>query len=134
MGDKGPTAAARWTPWNADRLQPGKGRWLAFRPIAAVIRALLAMTAVTDIDVDRSTIPDSRAGFRLIFLPSRPELSMEKGPQEALDAIRRQLILLRAEGCEQSPDCEECGATVCEIVKEIRVLEAFVRDSAKNRL
>ncbi len=61
---------------------------------------------------------------------------MEKGAQEAFDAIRKhlQLILLRAEVCEQSPDCKECVATVCEIVKEIRTLEAFVRDSAKKTL
>ena len=59
---------------------------------------------------------------------------MEKAPLEAFDVIRKhlQLILLRAEVCERSPHCEECVATVCEIVKEIRTLEAFVRDVPKK--
>jgi hypothetical protein len=61
-------------------------------------------------------------------------MTMEKGPQEAFDTIRKhlQLILLRAEVCQDSPHCQECVATVCEIVAEIRTLEAFIRDSTKK--
>lgn len=60
---------------------------------------------------------------------------MQKEPQEAFDAIRKQLqlILIRAELCQNSAQCGMCTAAVCEIVKEIRNLEAFVRDlSAKS--
>lgn len=59
---------------------------------------------------------------------------MEKRPQEALDLIRQklQVILLRAELCHPSAQCEACASTVCEIVKEIRALEDFVRDTASK--
>ena len=59
---------------------------------------------------------------------------MEKEPQETFDLIRKhlQLILLRAEVSQDSPHCKECAATVCEIVKEIRTLEGFIRDAAKK--
>lgn len=60
---------------------------------------------------------------------------MEKGPQEAFDAIRKhlQLILLRAELCENPGHCEECARTVCDMVKEIRALEAYIQDVLKDR-
>lgn len=56
---------------------------------------------------------------------------MEKGPQEAFDAIRKhlQMILLRAELHASPPTCEECALTVGEIVREIRVLEAYVHET-----
>jgi type I site-specific restriction endonuclease len=56
---------------------------------------------------------------------------MDKEPQEAFDVIRKQLqlILLRAELSQNSSHCEECATSVCEIVKEIRTLEAFIRDA-----
>ena len=55
---------------------------------------------------------------------------MEKVPLEALDAIRKhlQVILLRADLCENPGHCRECTHTVCEIVKEIRALEAYLQD------
>jgi len=55
---------------------------------------------------------------------------VQKEPQEAFDAIRKhlQLILLRAELRQAPTHCEACAATVCEIVKEIRKLEAYVQD------
>jgi len=56
--------------------------------------------------------------------------------QAALDIIRNQLqvILLRAELCENSPQCGPCASAVCEIVKEIRALEAFLQSvSASNQ-
>lgn len=59
---------------------------------------------------------------------------MQKEPQEVFDAIRKhlQLILLRAE-LSQSQHCEACAATVSDIVKELRMLEAFVQGAlAKN--
>ena len=57
---------------------------------------------------------------------------MDKAPEDALDTIRQQLqvILTQAELCENSVQCENCAHAVCEIVKEIRALEAFVRDTA----
>lgn len=59
---------------------------------------------------------------------------MEKGPQEAFDAMRKHLqqILMRAESCQGSPHCESCARTVGEIVEEIRTLEAFVREMSKK--
>jgi hypothetical protein len=55
---------------------------------------------------------------------------MEKVPLEALDAIRQhlQVILLRADLCGSPNRCEECTRTICEIVKEVRALEAYLRD------
>lgn len=55
---------------------------------------------------------------------------MQKEPQEAFDAIRKhlQLILMRAE-LSQNQHCEACAATVSDIVKELRMLEAFVQDA-----
>ncbi|HTS35833.1 MAG TPA: hypothetical protein VMH04_09190 [Candidatus Solibacter sp.] len=60
---------------------------------------------------------------------------MEKGPQEAFDTIRKhlQVILLRAELCQTPQQCEACAGMVCEIVKEVRALEAFVREAAKKQ-
>jgi hypothetical protein len=59
---------------------------------------------------------------------------MVKEPQEAFDVIRKQLqlILLRAELSESSSHCEECATSVCEIVKEIRTLEAFIRETERK--
>ena len=56
---------------------------------------------------------------------------MEKEPREAFDAIRKhlQLILARAELCRNT-QCEACACNVCEIVKELRVLEAYVQEVA----
>ena len=53
---------------------------------------------------------------------------MEKEPREAFDAIRKhlQLILARAELCRNS-QCEACACNVCEIVNELRVLEAYIQ-------
>ena len=61
-------------------------------------------------------------------------VSMEKGPQEAFDTMRKQLqkILMRAESCQTPSQCDACARTVCEIVEEIRVLEAFVREISKQ--
>lgn len=55
---------------------------------------------------------------------------MEKKPQEAFDAIRKQLqlILIRAELCRELGQCAACTVAVGEIVREIRALEAFVRE------
>jgi hypothetical protein len=59
---------------------------------------------------------------------------MDKRPQEALDAIRQQLqmILMRAELWGSNPQCERCADAVCEIVKEIRTLESFVRSASDS--
>ena len=50
---------------------------------------------------------------------------MANEAQAALDIIRNrlQVILLRAELCENSLQCGPCACTVSDIVKEIRVLE-----------
>ena len=59
---------------------------------------------------------------------------MENRPEEALDLIRQklQVILLRADLCENSPGCEVCASAVCEIVKELRALEEIVRHARKG--
>ncbi len=59
---------------------------------------------------------------------------MEKGPEEAFDTMRKQLqkILIWAESCQTSPHCEACAQTVCDIVEEIRLLEAFLHDVSKR--
>jgi hypothetical protein len=61
-------------------------------------------------------------------------ISMEKSPQEALDLIRQklQVILLRADLCENSGQCELCAGSVCDIVKEVRELERFIRAAASK--
>lgn len=59
---------------------------------------------------------------------------MAEGPQAALDVIRNklQIILLRADLCQNSTQCNACALAVSEIVKELRALEAFVLDALRK--
>lgn len=71
----------------------------------------------------------SRIFLTVVAVRYRPsEVLMDKGPQEAFDTMRKQLqlILARAELCQNPPHCESCATIVCQIVEEIRALEAFV--------
>ena len=60
---------------------------------------------------------------------------METKLEEACDAIRKQLqlILIRVDLCKNAQQCDTCVGAVGEIVKEIRNLEAFVREVAKRK-
>jgi len=60
--------------------------------------------------------------------------AMAEGPQAALDHIRNklQIILSRAELGKDTSQCESCVIAVSEIVKEIRDLEAFVREALQK--
>jgi len=53
---------------------------------------------------------------------------MAEDPYVALDSIRNQLqvILLRSELVQSSGQCDSCTRAVCQIVEEIRSLEAFI--------
>jgi hypothetical protein len=61
---------------------------------------------------------------------------MANEAQAALDITRNQLqlILLRAELCQSTLQCGPCASPVCEIVKEIRILETLLQSvSASNQ-
>jgi len=87
------------------------------------------VTPITDSQI--AEIKNLYTGVRPHSCLARPRGStVQKEPQEAFDAIRKhlQLILLRAE-LSQNSQCEVCAATVCDIVKELRTLEAFIQDA-----
>lgn len=61
---------------------------------------------------------------------------MAETPQAALDVIRNklQIILAHAELQQNSNQCNACTVAVSEIVREIRSLEAFVRETLRETL
>ncbi len=55
---------------------------------------------------------------------------MEKEPREAFEEIRKdlQLILAHAEMSRNGAQCQACACNVLDIVKELRVLEAYIHE------
>jgi hypothetical protein len=79
-----------------------------------------------------SLVEKSRLTEKRVSLSVCKGVAMEKDPNDAFDLIRQrlQVILLRAELCQNSTQCATCATAVCDIVQEIRALEALVRDSS----